>query len=70
MSASSGTVAAMHSVMLGLRRAAANIAGGTHHAFSGHGEGFCEVLLYIYLATIGMLYFIFLHILYSIDRLY
>ncbi|KAH7315879.1 hypothetical protein KP509_21G069300 [Ceratopteris richardii] len=36
-----GTVAAMHSVMLGLRRAAANIAGGTHHAFSDHGEGFC-----------------------------
>jgi hypothetical protein len=37
----------MHSVMLGLRRAAANIAGGTHHAFSGHGEGFCEVLSYL-----------------------
>ncbi|MCO5554099.1 hypothetical protein L7F22_007625 [Adiantum nelumboides] len=36
-----GTVAAMHCVMLGLRRAAANIAGGTHHAFSDHGEGFC-----------------------------
>eukprot|EP00250_Pteridium_aquilinum_P016049 c22914_g1_i1 orf=790-1899(-) len=36
-----GTVAAMHCVMLGLRRAAANIAGGTHHAFPGHGEGFC-----------------------------
>lgn len=33
----------MHCVMLGLRRAAANIAGGTHHAFPGHGEGFCEV---------------------------
>lgn len=36
-----GTIAAMHVVMLGLRRAAANIAGGTHHAFSSHGEGFC-----------------------------
>ncbi|KAG6553089.1 hypothetical protein Mapa_005426 [Marchantia paleacea] len=36
-----GTVAAMHTVMLGVARAAANIAGGTHHAFAGHGEGFC-----------------------------
>ncbi|XP_024531872.1 uncharacterized protein LOC112346644 [Selaginella moellendorffii] len=38
---SGGTLAAMHAVMLGLRRAAANIAGGTHHAFPEHGEGFC-----------------------------
>eukprot|EP00850_Spirogloea_muscicola_P002086 SM000008S22175 [mRNA] locus=s8:259330:261466:+ [translate_table: standard] len=36
-----GTVASMHAVMLGLRRAAATLAGGTHHAFRGHGEGFC-----------------------------
>ncbi|KAH8941249.1 hypothetical protein BDL97_14G027900 [Sphagnum fallax] len=37
-----GTVAAMHAVMQGSRRmVAANIAGGTHHAFAGHGEGFC-----------------------------
>ncbi|CAM6117926.1 unnamed protein product [Calypogeia fissa] len=36
-----GTIAAMHAVMLGVARAAGNIAGGTHHAFSGHGEGFC-----------------------------
>eukprot|EP00246_Nothoceros_aenigmaticus_P015164 TRINITY_DN6166_c0_g2_i3.p1 TRINITY_DN6166_c0_g2~~TRINITY_DN6166_c0_g2_i3.p1 ORF type:complete len:172 (-),score=24.36 TRINITY_DN6166_c0_g2_i3:126-575(-) len=27
----------MHAVMMGFRRAAANIAGGTHHAFSSHG---------------------------------
>lgn len=32
----------MHAVMLGVARAAANIAGGTHHAFAGHGEGFCK----------------------------
>ncbi|KAI5067513.1 hypothetical protein GOP47_0018041 [Adiantum capillus-veneris] len=36
-----GTIAAMHCVMVGLRRGAANIAGGTHHAFPDHGEGFC-----------------------------
>lgn len=39
-----GTVAAMHAVMADhprRRRAASHIAGGTHHAFSGHGEGFC-----------------------------
>lgn len=36
-----GTVAAMHTVMQGQRKVAANIAGGTHHAFAGHGEGFC-----------------------------
>ncbi|CAI7847974.1 unnamed protein product, partial [Closterium sp. NIES-53] len=37
----SGTVAATHAVLMGLRRAAAVLAGGTHHAFRGHGEGFC-----------------------------
>ncbi|CAI5946382.1 unnamed protein product [Closterium sp. NIES-65] len=37
----SGTVAATHAVLMGLRRAAGVLAGGTHHAFRGHGEGFC-----------------------------
>ncbi|CAI6001176.1 unnamed protein product [Closterium sp. NIES-64] len=36
-----GTVAATHAVLMGLRRAAGVLAGGTHHAFRGHGEGFC-----------------------------
>lgn len=35
-------MAAMHTVMQGQRKVAANIAGGTHHAFAGHGEGFCK----------------------------
>lgn len=35
-----GTVAAMHIVMLGLRRAAANITGGKHPMLSGHGKEF------------------------------
>ncbi|GJP50613.1 hypothetical protein CLOM_g9756 [Closterium sp. NIES-68] len=36
-----GTVAATHAVLMGLRQAAGVLAGGTHHAFRGHGEGFC-----------------------------
>ncbi|KAL2633513.1 hypothetical protein R1flu_004992 [Riccia fluitans] len=36
-----GTIAAMHAVLLGVTKVAANIAGGTHHAFPDHGEGFC-----------------------------
>lgn len=36
-----GTVSAMHAVMLGRRQVAGHVAGGTHHAFQGHGEGFC-----------------------------
>eukprot|EP00898_Chlorokybus_atmophyticus_P006382 jgi/Chlat1/6745/Chrsp50S06443 len=43
LASAGGTVAAMH-VVLGERerhKAAANVAGGTHHAFPDHGEGFC-----------------------------
>lgn len=36
-----GTVAAMHDVMRGRARTAMQLAGGTHHAFFNHGEGFC-----------------------------
>lgn len=36
--------------MQGSRRmVAANIAGGTHHAFAGHGEGFCKKYLVAFL---------------------
>ncbi|GFR49756.1 hypothetical protein Agub_g11915, partial [Astrephomene gubernaculifera] len=38
---SGGTVEAMHVVMRQGRGIAANIAGGTHHAFRDRGEGFC-----------------------------
>ncbi|KAL3694222.1 hypothetical protein R1sor_007873 [Riccia sorocarpa] len=41
MASCGGTVAAMHAVMLGVSKVAANMAGGTHHAFPDHGEGFC-----------------------------
>ncbi|KAG0568948.1 hypothetical protein KC19_6G054300 [Ceratodon purpureus] len=41
LASTGGTVAAMRTVMQGKRRVSANIAGGTHHAFAGHGEGFC-----------------------------
>lgn len=37
-----GTIAAMYSVMEGGRHVSGHMAGGTHHAFAGHGEGFCE----------------------------
>jgi acetoin utilization deacetylase AcuC-like enzyme len=36
-----GTVACMRDVVEGRSRCAAQIAGGTHHAFPDHGEGFC-----------------------------
>jgi hypothetical protein len=50
-----GTVAAMHAVMQGSRRmVAANIAGGTHHAFAGHGEGFCKKYLVAFLLLLSL----------------
>ena len=42
LASTGGTVAAMHLVMGAPgHRAAQQIAGGTHHAFRAHGEGFC-----------------------------
>jgi acetoin utilization deacetylase AcuC-like enzyme len=35
-----GSIQALHAAMKG-HRIAANMAGGTHHAFAGHGEGYC-----------------------------
>lgn len=59
-----GTVAAMHAVMQGSRRmVAANIAGGTHHAFAGHGEGFCKKYLVAFLLlSLKLLPNFFIHV--------
>ena len=40
LSSVGGTVAATHAVCEGRTQFAAHIAGGTHHAFADHGEGF------------------------------
>jgi hypothetical protein len=57
-------VAAMHAVMQGSRRmVAANIAGGTHHAFAGHGEGFCKKYLVAFLLlSLKLLPNFFIHV--------
>mmetsp|Transcript_57083 Transcript_57083/g.77870 ORF Transcript_57083/g.77870 Transcript_57083/m.77870 type:complete len:97 (-) Transcript_57083:6-296(-) len=41
LSSTGGTVAAMRAIAEGRCTIAAHIAGGTHHAFSDRGEGFC-----------------------------
>ena len=41
LSSVGGTVAATHAVCRGDCAVAGHIAGGTHHAFADHGEGFC-----------------------------
>ncbi len=54
----------MHAVMQGSRRmVAANIAGGTHHAFAGHGEGFCKKYLVTFLLlSLKLLPNFFIHV--------
>lgn len=43
LSSTGGTVEAMHAVCApgSLPRFSGHLAGGTHHAYAGHGEGFC-----------------------------
>jgi acetoin utilization deacetylase AcuC-like enzyme len=36
-----GTLAALYDALFGPCKLGINLAGGTHHAYAGHGEGFC-----------------------------